>query len=181
MNDQEYFGQRQEDLAAGCLMCLVLGILVIIMLIFFVFRSGKEHEDGNSAFEAETSLVDTVRVPERLSDWQVLLLAVAMTESEFYPTARGSNDDWGILQITPIYVAEVNRVTGADYTHEDAWDVGRSLDMFTALQEHHNPEHDIDKAIRLHNKNPWYAKRVKQNMEFVRRYEEFRTVLENNQ
>lgn len=180
MTDQEYFGQRQEDLAAGCLMCLVLGVLVIAMLIFCVLRSGDSRSDA-AALEEETVAVDSVRVPERLSDWQVLLLAVAMTESEFYPTALGSNDDWGILQITPVYVVEVNRVTGANYVHEDAWLPERSLEMFTALQEHHNPEHDIDKAIRLHNKNPWYAKRVKQNMEFVRRYEAFRTVLENNQ
>ena len=180
MTDQEYFGQRQEDLATGCLMCLVLGVLVIAMLIFCVLREGKARSDI-AALEEETVAVDTVRVPEQLSDWQVLLLAVAMTESEFYPTARASNDDWGILQITPVYVAEVNRVTGANYAHEDAWLSERSLEMFTALQDHHNPEHDIDKAIRLHNSNPWYAKRVKQNMEFVRRYEAFRTVLENNQ
>ena len=179
MTEQKYFRQRQEtilQIALGAIIGLVSAIGLTIIL-----NSIPSQEEITAPQERVIS-VDTIRVKSELSDWQVLLLAVAMTESEFHPEAMGSNNDWGILQITPIYVEEVNRIMGDSvYCHEDAWSVERSLEMFNIVQEHRNPEHDVDKALRLHNKNPWYVKRVKQNMEFVRRYEKFRTVLEDNQ
>ena len=115
-------------------------------------------------------------VYHELSDWEVLQMAIIMTESKGNPDAAGKTSDLGILQITPVYVKEVNRL-GGDYSHEDAFSIEKSLEMFEIVQSRHNPERDIDKAIRLHNKAPWYKDRVKKNMTIIRRMEAARKAI----
>lgn len=105
-----------------------------------------------------------------LTEWEVMELAMAYTESKFNPSAVGKDKDYGILQITPIYVDEVNRL-GGDYSHADAFDIDKSLEMFEILQAHHNPERDIKKGISLHNKSKYYAMEVENNIALVRRME----------
>lgn len=112
-----------------------------------------------------------------LTEWQQLQLAIAITESKCNPNATGASQDVGVLQLRPIYVAEANRVGGTNYAHSDAYDPLKSLLMFRAVQDYHNPEHDQNKAIKLHNKAPWYARKVKDNLEFVQRYEAVRSLL----
>lgn len=112
-----------------------------------------------------------------LTDWQVMKLAIVKTESEFNPLAVGKSEDWGIFQITPIYVKEVNRILGEEkYSHEDAFNPEKSMEMFTIMQNHHNPENDVDKAIASHNPtaSSAYSVKVRKNMEFIRHYEELR-------
>lgn len=120
---------------------------------------------------AVTAPVDT------LSEWQALTLAIALTESKCNPNATGTSQDAGVLQLTPIYVAEANRVGGTSYAHSDAYDPLKSLLMFRAVQDYHNPEHDQNKAIKLHNPGGasiGYPQKVKQNLELVKRYEKIR-------
>lgn len=112
-----------------------------------------------------------------IGEWERLQLAIALTESRLDPTMIGEADDWGLLQIRPIYVEEVNRVAGTDYTHEDAFDIDKSLEMFALMQEHYNPGRDIETALRYHNKADWYRKKVLANLELINRYEEIRTKL----
>lgn len=86
------------------------------------------------------------------SDWDIFIEALIQVESENNPQAVGSKDDVGILQITPIYVADVNRILGEEaYFLEDRTDRKKSLEMFRILQNHYNPKLDINKAIKLHN------------------------------
>ena len=63
---------------------------------------------------------------DTLSDWQILEMAIALTESHFKTDAMGASNDTGILQIRPIYVDEVNRLSGRDYTIEDAFNADMS-------------------------------------------------------
>lgn len=125
--------------------------------------------------EVPTTRVEYVN--ESLDEFELLTMAIALTESRFDPTALGTADDAGILQIRPIYVAEVNRVSGSNYSHEDAFDITKSLEMFMALQEAKNPQRDIEKAIALHNRAPWYRKKVLENLEVIRKYEMIRSEL----
>lgn len=113
----------------------------------------------------------------QISDWVKLQLAIALTESRFDPSKIGADDDWGLLQIRPIYVKEVNRIAGTDYTHEDALDVDKSLEMFALMQAHYNPERDLETALRYHNKADWYRRKVLENLELINRYEEIRSKL----
>ena len=112
-----------------------------------------------------------------LTDFDKLTLAIALTESRFQPDAVGKDDDLGILQIRPVFVEEANRVSGSNFRHEDAFDIDSSLAMFNAIQSHYNAEHDLDKAIRLHNKADWYRAKVLENYALICRMEIVRAKL----
>lgn len=124
---------------------------------------------------------EPIQIADTLSDWQMLTLAIAMTESRFNPNATGKTGDRGILQLTEIYVREVNRILGADYyAPEDAYDPLKSIHMFSVVQDYRNPEHDQNKAIKLHNPGGaaiGYPQKVKRNLEFVKRMEAVRAAL----
>jgi len=111
-------------------------------------------------------------VADTLTEWQQLQLAIAITESRCDPQATGAAQDAGILQITPIYAREASRLSSErTYSHNEAYDLETSLEMFAVVQGYHNPSHDIDKAITLHNKADWYKRRVLKNIEFIKQYE----------
>lgn len=115
-----------------------------------------------------------------LSEWQLMQLAIMKTESEFNELAVGKSEDWGILQITPIYVKECNRILGEErFSHEDAFDAAKSVEMFEVMQNSHNPTHDIDRAISSHNPTATsaYLVKVRRNMNYIRKYEELRNIV----
>lgn len=127
--------------------------------------------------EGRYTRIDTVAVSLPLDDWQVLQMAIAFTESRFDPDAVGKAHDSGILQLTPIYVAEVNRVAGTDYTIQDAFDIEKALEIFETMQAVKNPTKDIETAIRYHNKAGYYRSTVLRNMTFIRNYEAVRAAV----
>lgn len=116
-----------------------------------------------------------------LTDWDILTLAISKTESDFNFRARGTKGDLGLVQATEIWVRDVNRILGAQvYTHDDALDPRKSLEMFRIIQDHYNPGHDLARAIKLHNPGGdsiGYSGRVWKNVEWVRRYEQVRKIL----
>ena len=123
---------------------------------------------------------------EELDEWTILTMAIMKTESEFDPTQIGSSQDLGILQCTQIYVEEVNRIlrmqegNQREYSHLDAFDIRKSIEMFNIVQGYHNKEHSISKAISGHNPGGasiGYGKRVYDNIRFIKRMEEARKEL----
>ena len=118
-----------------------------------------------------------------ISEWETTQLALILTESQMDSLAVGKDNDLGILQITPIFVDEVNRLVGKDiFTHQDALSPEKSLQMLAIYQEHKNPSHDTDKAIQLHNPKGGYAyaRKVKKNIARVKTYEYYRNLVTNN-
>ena len=158
-----------------CLFCL----LIMLMFIGTSVRNKREHKMPEQPVAEKISAVQLLRSQhqEDLTDWQVLWLAIAYTESRFNPDAVGKAHDSGILQITPVYVDEVNRLYGTDYDIQDAFDVDKALELVALLQAKKNPSKDIDTAIFYHNKSVVYRDAVKKNMELIRRYEAFRASL----
>lgn len=141
---------------------LALGIAVAS---FFVGRATKGETITNNYYE------------NTLTDWEVMELAIYKTESEFNTLAVGKSEDWGLAQITPIYIKEANRILGEErYIHQDAFCPIKTHELFTITQNYHNPTHDIERAIVLHNPTATsaYAIKVKKNMEWVRNYETIR-------
>ena len=121
---------------------------------------------------------------QHLSEWETTQLALILTESQMDSLAVGKDNDLGILQITPIFVDEVNRLVGKDiFTHQDALSPEKSLQMLAIYQEHKNPTHDTDKAIQLHNPKGGYAyaRKVKKNIARVKTYEHYRNLVTNSQ
>ena len=120
---------------------------------------------------------------KHLSEWETTQLALILTESQMDSLAVGKDNDLGILQITPIFVDEVNRLVGKDlFSHQDALSPTKSLQMLAIYQEHKNPAHDTDKAIQLHNPKGGYAyaRKVKKNIARVKTYEYYRDLVINN-
>lgn len=135
---------------------------------------------GAKAYKVDSPKVEPM--PD-LSEWETTQLALILTESQMDSLAVGKANDLGILQITPIFVDEVNRLVGKDlFTHQDALSPEKSLQMLAIYQEHKNPTHDTDKAIQLHNPKGGYAyaRKVKKNIARVKTYEYYRTLVTNN-
>lgn len=116
----------------------------------------------------------TVFITDHLTTWQELILAIAYTESRFKPQAVGKAHDSGVLQLTPVYIREVNRVAGTSYDLADAFDIEKAVEIFSRMQERYNPEHDLEKAIRLHNRSAYYRREVLKNLEFIKQMEAVR-------
>ena len=137
---------------------------------------------GAKAFKADSAPAQT-SVSTTISEWETTQLALILTESQMDSLAVGKDNDLGILQITPIFVDEVNRLVGKDiFTHQDALSPEKSLQMLAIYQEHKNPSHDTDKAIQLHNPKGGYAyaRKVKKNIARVKTYEYYRTLVTNS-
>ena len=81
-----------------------------------------------------------------------LVAALFWQESRFNSKARGVKNDLGILQITPGFVAYLNKLYGyKKYKHSDSFDEVKSLEMFWIFQNLYNPEFDKEKAARYWN------------------------------
>lgn len=140
---------------------------IITGAVFLILGAAIGAVIGHYHHKCPSPITEKVIVREPLSGWDILTLAIIKTESEFDSTAVGKDGfDRGILQIRPIYVAEVNRILGIDrYCHDDAFPVQKSLEMFSIIQEHYNPQHDIERAIELHNPTAGlsYSEKVMRN------------------
>ena len=151
--------------------------LYTIAIVALGFIIGAKTTKTDSA-PAQTSVSTTI------SEWETTQLALILTESQMDSLAVGKDNDLGILQITPIFVDEVNRLVGKDlFTHQDALSPEKSLQMLAIYQEHKNPTHDTDKAIQLHNPKGGYAyaRKVKKNIARVKTYEYYRNLVTNSQ
>lgn len=111
-----------------------------------------------------------------LSEWDMFTLALMKVESNYEPKAVSSVGAKGYFQIMPIYVAEVNRIHNTNYVYEDVVNSFElSYEVFTLMQEAHNKEYNMDKALRLHNGNhKWYKRRVYKEMANIEKYEAMR-------
>lgn len=157
---------------------------LLLLLLFFVGTGafiGYFFGYGNGYNKAVAESAESAEMEkDTLSDFQILQLALIYTESEWNPLAVGKNNDLGCLQITPVYVDEVRRITkDTSYSHTDAFNPEKALEMFSVVQDYHNPDHDIDAAIRLHNKAPWYSQKVLSRVQRIKAYEEYRKLVKN--
>ena len=142
----------------------IVSFLVVVML------------NGRQAPSPEEVAVPVTQA-DTLTDWELLQMAIIMTESRYNPEALGTHQDAGLYQMTPIYVAEINRIAGTDYTHADAFDPCKAVEMFATMQGHYNPEQDFDTALYYHNRSAEYRRRVLENLAFVKRYETTRRIV----
>ena len=145
------------------------------ILLILLFTSGVlgGYKNGDCGFlRADTADVRDTEIGR--SEWDVFVSALIWVESKGNKNAKGSHNDGGILQIRPIYVRECNRLLGFEkYTLDDRFDSLKSIEMFTIIQNHYNPEKDIEKAIYYHNKNApeSYKKKIMSRMELIKNNE----------
>ena len=163
---------EQKDSKSGiCLLILMLLIICFSLIVKLCSKSQIEYIEVPVYVESE------------LTDWQMMQMAIIKTESGFDEFAEGTSNDRGIFQITPIYVKEANRLQNETiYTHDDAFNIDRSFQMFNIVQSHHNADSTLQQAILKHNSNGksiGYDKKVLKNYEFIKNYEKVRKYVVN--
>jgi hypothetical protein len=169
-------------------------IAVSAVMTFFIgqtFLLSKELKATKQSLnKMEQEYVERIREIEEeysqknldsLSEWDMFTLALMKVESNYEPTAVSSVGAKGYFQITPIYVEEVNRVHKTNYKYDDvvkSFDL--SYEVFTLMQEAHNQDYNMDKALKLHNgDHKWYNRRVYKEMDAIMKYEEMRQMVKS--
>lgn len=157
-------------------------IVFVNVLIFLVCLAWKAKSLSNelTATKAELAIaqqeIESISNKDALSEWDMFTLALMKVESNYDNAAVSSVGAKGYFQIMPIYVEEVNRVHKTNYVYEDVVrSFEKSYEVFTLMQEAHNKDFSMDKALRLHNGNhKWYHRRVYNEMSNIQKYEEMR-------
>ena len=95
-------------------------------------------------------------------NWNKVIDAIAIVESNNNPRAVGGGGSVGLLQITPVLVKDCNKILAKQnkskrYSLSDRLNPEKSKEMFILIQEYYNPSHNIEKAIRLWNGGPQYS------------------------
>lgn len=87
-----------------------------------------------------------------ISFTDTFIIALAKVESNNNPKAFNKKTNAaGLLQITPIYVREINKYNKKQYTLNDRFDSIKNIEMFKLFNQIHNPSFDVERAIFLHN------------------------------
>lgn len=163
-------------------------ILFISMAVVFFCAGGlvgQLNQKNKQEKIVEEKIKEVYVEGEELDEWTILTMAIMKTESEFDPSRIGATQDVGIMQFTPIAVEEVNRILRLEgkeeeYSHLDAFDIEKTIEMFNIIQGYHNKEQNISKAIHQHNPGGasiGYGKKVYDNIRFIKRMEEARKEL----
>lgn len=145
-----------------------ISIYMCVALIMYIIFS----EIQSIKIEIQSIKIEKQFVP--LTDFELIELAIIWQESKGNPNPKHSDGkSEGILQITPIYVDEVNRILGkSKYTLHDRRNPLKSHEMFLVVQNYHNPEKDVKKAVKLHNKGKRYFDEVMDRYNCLRLYQE---------
>ena len=123
--------------------------LMTLILLSTVAMAG-----GNGAKSVKTSGFD----------WNSVMDAIIQVESGGNAKAVSGNSV-GAMQITPILVKDCNiilkkRNSKLRYTLADRYSLEKSKEMFLLIQSFHNPENNVEKAIRAWNGGPKYSVRA---------------------
>ena len=157
-----------------------------LVALFFIGRTSVLKNELKATNERLASVEQELaehmcQKEDPLSDWDMFTLALMKVESDYEIKAKSSVGARGYFQIMPIYVEEVNRVHHTNYKYDEV--VGsfeQSYEVFTLMQEAHNKDYSMDKALTLHNGNhKWYKRRVYNAMEDIAKYEEMRQMVKD--
>lgn len=162
----------------------IIGIAFTLALVVFYWIgiwTGEAIAKRQQEKVVEEKIREVYVSEDDMSEWVLLQLAIMKTESNFDPSAIGSGNALGLYQITPICAAEANRLLGEEkYSHLDAFDIRKSIEMFNIVQNSNNAGRSISKAISIQNPGGnaiGYGKKVYDNIRFIRRMEEARREL----
>lgn len=169
----------------GLIAAIALTIAVILVFFCIGVKVGQIAQKNKQEKVVEEKIKEVYVAGEELDEWTILTMAIMKTESEFDPSRIGATQDVGIMQFTPIAVEEVNRILRLEgkedeYSHLDAFDIRKTIEMFNIIQNYHNKEQNISKAIHQHNPGGasiGYGKKVYDNIRFIKRLEEARQEL----
>ena len=150
----------------------VVILATFAFLLFFGLFIGVSEKYTKNLMRTEKLMIvlneqnkelSSIRLLGKQDSLLVLCLAIINVESNFNKDVhRKQTNAAGLLQITPIYVEEVNKYSNYKFTLEDRFDINKSIAMFIIFNKKHNPTLNIDRAIYLHNPkaDPSYKKTI---------------------
>lgn len=153
------------------LACIILCLLLISIIITYSIRTYNSIYQYNIMYEQYDLLkkknIDMQKTIDSLNSelnnrsctWMPLIDAMIAVESQGNENAIGSLDSYGILQIREIMVKECNNILKANnitkmYTHTDAFDKTKSIEMFHLIANKYAPDGDYEKMARIWNGGP---------------------------
>lgn len=96
--------------------------LIILVALFIVSSCNV------NCYKEVTRKETKKEIKQKPSEWDIFIQALIQVESEGKSNAVGKTNDVGILQITPIYVKDVNRILGEErYTLSCRTDIKKEL------------------------------------------------------
>jgi len=121
---------------------IVSACLAFFLLTEYQYISSQPHpsEVRYTRLYIDSAEIDSIAVAEN-NKLQKLITAIQFVESSFrWDAYNATTDAVGCMQITPIMVAEVNRIQDSiTYTLQDRWDCNTSEEMFKIwVNVHHN-------------------------------------------
>ena len=128
-------------------------VLVSMLMLTLEIHAASTATSGNVSSTSEM-------------DWTPVMDAIIQVESKGDPKAKSGNSV-GVMQITPILVAECNDIlkrkkSKKRYTLADRYNVAKSKEMFLLIQSVYNPLNSIERAIRSWNGGNHYSKKLTQ-------------------
>ena len=125
-------------------------VLVSMLMLTLEIHAASAATSGNVSSTSEM-------------DWTPVMDAIIQVESKGDPKAKSGNSV-GVMQITPILVAECNNIlkrkkSKKRYTLADRFNVAKSKEMFLLIQSVYNPLNSIEHAIRSWNGGNHYSKK----------------------
>lgn len=133
----------------------LMAFSVILALTAAIFLSIPRQ----TVVEAEPPQNDTIIIYDSIPQMSredtinAMAMAFAQQESQFNHTAVSPCGRWvGCLQLSKIMVREANRIVGFDcFNYDDRYDRQTSYAIFKIVQQHNNPNLEIDRAITVWN------------------------------
>lgn len=136
--------------------------ITILTIIFIASSCNMNNYQEIAKQTRKKEVKEFISHKKDYDEWAIFIQALIQVESEGKENAIGTKNDVGVLQITPVFVKEVNRILGKKkYSLKCRKNKKKSLEMFNILQAHYNPDKDIEKAIKLHNPRASLSYRIK--------------------
>lgn len=132
---------------------------IVLCLMFSFFLQPTFAATGMETAAVEDT--DEIDLVDSDKQWQPVIDALIQVESNGRSNAvRGASV--GVLQITPILVAECNNIlkkrkSKKRFKLSDRYSKKKSIEMFLLFQSWFNPMHDIEQAIRSWNGGMHYS------------------------
>lgn len=127
-----------------------------IIRLFFILVFGFMVLPSHAA-----TATDDIEIADSDQDWKPVIEALIQVESKGNSKAK-SGASVGVLQITPVLVAECNNIlrrrkSKKRYKLSDRWSKQKSVEMFLLFQSWFNPLRNVEQAIRSWNGGMHYS------------------------
>lgn len=140
-----------SDQKAGLTFAFIPVALLAALITISLFLRG--YSGKHTEIPLESTIDTTVKQLSREDTIVALATAFVAQESNYNSTAVSPCGQWvGCLQLSEIMVREANRIVGFEcFYPEDRYDRQGSYAIFKIVQEYHNPNLKIDRAIDIWN------------------------------